>query len=99
MNISASLLVGFGLGIVVGLAYFAGLWWTVCRLPFAAKPQRLLCLSRAARQLPTLGLMVLAIRCDPALFLAMLPGFLLGRFLIGSRVIQAQGEGAHAAQS
>ena len=99
MNTVAILLIGFGLGVSVGLAYFAGLWLTVRRVVACAKPQRLLALSRIARLLPTLVLMTFVARLSPVLFLAMMPGFLLGRFLVSRRVIRPQGEGLHASQS
>lgn len=99
MNTACTLLAGFGLGIAVGLAYFAGLWLTVRRVMACANPQRLLNLSRAARLLPTLAVMAMIIRFDPALFLAMMPGFLAGRFLVSRRIIPQHGEDRHASQS
>ena len=39
MSVSAlSILAGFGLGIVLGVVFFGGLWWTTQRLPDAGNP-------------------------------------------------------------
>jgi len=99
MNTTCTLLAGFGLGVALGLAYFTGLWLTVRRVVACANPQLLLSLSRAARLLPTLVVMAMVLRFDPALFLAMMPGFLAGRFLVSRRIIQPQREERHASQS
>lgn len=99
MNTVCTLLAGFGLGIAVGLAYFTGLWLTVRRLVVCANPQRLLGLSRTARLLPTLVVMTMLLRVDPTLFLAMMPGFLVGRFLVSRRIISPQGDTRHASHS
>ena len=99
MNTACILLTGFCLGIVVGLAYFTGLWLTVRRAVVCANPQRLLVLSRAARLLPMLVVMATVIRFDLALFLAMMPGFLAGRFLVSRLILWPSGEGCHASQS
>lgn len=96
MNAASILLAGFGLGIAVGLAYFAGLWLTLRRVVVCAKPRRLLGLSRTARLLPTLFVMSAVIRFDPVMFLAMLPGFLAGRFLVSHRLLRPPGEVRHA---
>ena len=99
MNTACILLTGFCLGIVVGLAYFTGLWLTVRRAVVCANPHRLLVLSRAARLLPTLVVMAAVIRFDPAMFPAMLPGFLAGRFLVSRRILWSSGEVGHVSQS
>jgi len=96
MNTACILLAGFGLGFAVGLAYFAGLWLTVRRVVACANPRRMLGLSRTARLLPTLCVMAMVIRFDPVMFLAMLPGFLVGRFLVSHRILWPSGEVRHA---
>lgn len=100
MNTAFTLFAGFGLGIAVGLAYFAGLWLTVRRVVACANPRRrMLGLSRTVRLLPTLVVMAMVIRFDPALFLAMMPGFLLGRFLVNRWIVRPQEEGLHVSHS
>ena len=96
---AAPYLIGFGLGTILGLAYFAGLWLTVRRIPASAKPGRLLGLSLMARLLPALAVMWLVIRHDPGMFLAMIPGFLVGRFCVSRRVVGPPREKIHAPQS
>lgn len=73
---------GFLLGIVIGLYYFGGLWWTVRRIPDIAHPRRLLWLSYLARLVPTLVIMYLSARSNPVFFVALLPGFFLVRFIL-----------------
>jgi len=92
-------LIGFGLGVVIGLAYFAGLWLTVRRVPDSSNPGRLLGLSLVARMLPAMAVMWLVLRYDPGMFLAMLPGFLVGRFCVSRRVAGPCREKIHAPQS
>lgn len=99
MPTALTLLAGFGLGMAVGVTYFAGLWLTVRRVALSANPRRRLRLSRMARMLPTVALMVVVCRFDPALFLAMMPGFLLGRFLVSRRIVPSQREACHATHS
>lgn len=96
MNRTWVVLAGFGLGMAVGLAYFAGLWLTVQRAVVSARPQRLLTLSRVARLLPTFAVMVTVARYDVAMFLAMLPGFLSGRSLVSRQVARPAREESRA---
>lgn len=91
MNRVCTLLAGFGLGVGVGVVYFTGLWFTVRRAVVSSNPQLLLRLSRMGRQLATLTVMAMVIRFDPVMFLALMPGFLVGRFLVGQKVTEGQG--------
>ena len=90
MNLTGLLFAGFTLGTVLGLAYFAGLWFTVRRLPVSANPRGLMRRSRSLRQLLALAIIMLAIRYDAALFWGIMPGFVFGRILVSRRVCQPQ---------
>ncbi|MBC8316606.1 MAG: ATP synthase subunit I [Desulfobulbaceae bacterium] len=91
-------LYGFLLGVITGLYYFFGLWLTVKKVPSSANPKRLLALSFIARLLPTLIIMLIAARQNPGLFLTLLPGFFLVRFVMTRKIGRCK-EPLHAAQS
>jgi len=99
MNLASVLFVGFTLGTAVGLAYFAGLWFTVRRLPVSPNPRGLMRRSRSLRQLVALAIIMLAIRYDAALFWGIMPGFVCGRILVSRRVIEQPRRECHASQS
>jgi len=82
---------GFGIGLLAGLFYFGGLWFTVNKAPHASNPNRLLALSAAARLLPTLAIMFLLIRRDIGMFLAMLIAFFLVRFVMTRQIANKSG--------
>lgn len=87
MRVALSLVVGLALGGVVGVAYFAALWLTVRRVVVSAHPRRLMRRSRVLRLVGLLAVMAVVIRVDAAMFLAMVPGVLLGRSLVSRRVV------------
>jgi F1F0 ATPase subunit 2 len=96
MSMPLSLLAGCGLGCVVGVAYFAALWQTVRRVALSPDPRRLLRRSRAMRFVAILAVMAWVVRCDPVMFLAMVPGLLVGRSLVCHRVVHPPGEATNA---
>jgi len=77
---------GFIIGVITGLYYFMGLWWTVLKVPSSTNPQRLLGLSFLLRLIPTLIIMIIAARYNPGMFLTLLPGFFLVRFIMTRRI-------------
>ncbi len=96
MKMAFSLLIGCGLGCVVGVAYFAALWQTVRRLAVAPNPGRLLRRSRAMRLVAILAVMAWVVRFDPVMFLAMVPGLLVGRTLVCQQVVHPPREVTNA---
>lgn len=82
MNASL-LLLGFGVGLVVGAAYFAGLWWTVRKATRVRRPALWLLASFVVRSLMAVGAFALVLRLGSplALVVAMI-GFLAARWLI-----------------
>lgn len=89
---------GLAIGVITGLYYFVGLWWTVQKMPSSANPGRLLGLSFMARLIPTVIIMLFAARYNPVLFFTLLPGFFLVRYVM-IRKIGLNKEAVHAAQS
>jgi len=88
---------GFIIGVIIGLYYFIGLWWTVQKVTSSANPQRLLGLSFMARLIPTLIIMLIAARYNPGVFLTLLPGFFLVRYVMTRRIGLHKGQ-VNAAQ-
>jgi F1F0 ATPase subunit 2 len=86
MSAAFPYLLGFGIGLLTGLYYFAGLWFTVKILPRSKSPNRLLALSAAARLLPTLAIMFILIRTDPGMFVLMLIAFFSVRLIMTGRI-------------
>lgn len=86
MNQFSPYIIGFIIGLLTGVFYFAGLWLTVKRVPNSKKPNRLLLLSSAARLLPTLAIMFILIRKDPGMFVFMLIAFFSVRFLMTRKI-------------
>lgn len=80
-------LLGLSIGLITGLFYFGGLWFTVKKVPFSKKPNRLLALSTVVRLVPTLAIMFIIIRKDPGMFVATLLAFFAVRFIMIRRVV------------
>jgi F1F0 ATPase subunit 2 len=85
----------FAGGALLGLAYFAGLWWTVARARHARRPQALLAASFFVRAALTVGALLLIMGDDVVRLVAALAGFLLMRTLVLWRVRQ----GLHGARA
>jgi F1F0 ATPase subunit 2 len=88
---------GFVIGVMNGLYYFIGLWWTVQKVPSNANPKRLLGISFIARLIPTLLIMLFAARYNPGVFLTLLPGFFLVRYVIVRKIGTVHKEPINAA--
>jgi len=86
MTQASPYIIGFIIGLLTGLFYFGGLWFTVNKVRYSKKPNRLLGLSAILRLLPTLAIMFLLIRKDPGMFVAMLIAFFCVRFFMIRRV-------------
>lgn len=86
MTEASPYLLGMVVGLVTGLYYFGGLWLTVKKVPRSRRPHRLLGISIAARGLPTLVIMFLALRRDPGIFFALLVAFFAVRFVMTGRI-------------
>ena len=69
-------------GLVAGTVFFAGLWWTVQRLPAAKHPGLLVVGSMLLRTALTLGVFFLAGHGHLDRMLACLAGFVTARFLV-----------------
>jgi len=65
-------------GMLLGLLYFAGLWWNVCLLARGAGPGRM-ALVMAGRFLLLAGALALASRAGAPALLALAAGVLLAR--------------------
>lgn len=76
------LLLGLGAGLLVGAAYFAGLWWTVRKVTRVQRPAVWLLGSFAARSIVALGAFALVLRLgSPVALVAALIGFMAARWL------------------
>lgn len=75
-------LVPFGAGLALGLAYFAGLWWTSQRIGRAASPKLFFLGSFAVRMAVLLGGLWLATGGQPVGTALAMAGLLLGRKLM-----------------
>lgn len=81
MNASLVLL-GLGAGLLVGAAYFAGLWWTVRKVTRVSRPAPWLLGSFVMRSLVALGVFALVLRLgSPLALVAALIGFMAARWL------------------
>lgn len=74
-----ALLLGTLAGLVLGLAYFGGLWWTVRRVPTWRRPERALLASFVVRALLVLPSFVALALQGPGPLIAALAGFLVAR--------------------
>ncbi|MGD9496016.1 MAG: ATP synthase subunit I [Armatimonadota bacterium] len=74
-------LAGLAIGAVAGLAYFAGLWWTVRRLPHARRPVLVWGLSAALRAAGIAASFLALLRWAPEALIAAALGFLIARLL------------------
>ncbi len=90
------LLVALAGGLLLGLAYFAGLWVTVRRVGKCARPATLLVKSFVVRLLPLLAGLWLASRRGAPALAACLAGFFLARFLAVRVVRQPLAGGKHS---
>jgi F1F0 ATPase subunit 2 len=95
---SMTYIAGFIIGVITGLYYFFGLWWTVQKVPSSANPKRLLALSFMARLIPTLLIMLFAARYNPGMFITLLAGFFLVRVLMTRKIGRMNKEPRNAAQ-
>ena len=90
---------GFIAGIIAGLYYFGGLWWTVQKVPTSSNPRFLLAVSFIVRLFPVVCVMYFAARNNPGVFFTLLPGFFLVRMVMTRKISSLNKESAHAAQS
>ena len=90
---------GFICGIFVGLYYFYGLLITVRRVPLSTNPKRLLAISYVLRLVPVLLLLVVFASKDPGLFMTLLMGFFMVRFIMTRKISRLAKEEVHATQS
>ena len=90
---------GFIFGIFVGLYYFYGLLLTVRRMPASPNPKRLLAISYLLRLLPVLIILVIIARKDPGVFVTLLIGFFMVRFIMTRKITRIVKEEVHASQS
>lgn len=75
-------LLGLAAGLLVGAAYFAGLWWTVRKVTRVQRPAPWLLGSFVARSLLALAAFALVLRlASPFALLAALIGFMAARWL------------------
>jgi len=91
-------IVGFLCGLIAGLYYFYGLLITVRKVPVSRQPKRLLATSYLLRLLPVLVVMLFFARKDPGMFIALLIGFFMVRFIMIRKITRLTEEEAHAAQ-
>ncbi len=81
MNVTTVLL-GLFAGLLVGAAYFAGLWWTVRKVTRVRRPAPWLLGSFLVRSLVALGAFALVLRLgSPLALVAALIGFMAARWL------------------
>jgi F1F0 ATPase subunit 2 len=82
MDIGAARLVFAGVaGVLAGVLYFGGLWWTVKRMSKFVHPRLALLVSFFSRALVALAIIYLAAGGQAAGYIAALAGFLLARFI------------------
>lgn len=82
MDIGAARLILAGVaGILAGMLYFGGLWWTVKRMSRFVHPRLALLVSFFARALVALTIIYMAAGGQAAGYIAAMAGFLLARFI------------------
>ncbi len=81
----ATLAFGLALGLALGWFFFAGLWWTVQRVPTAQRPGALLLGSFLLRTAVTLAGFLALVRLGAWPLLAALVGFLAARTIVTRR--------------
>jgi len=93
MNISIFSLLSLVVGVILGLLYFAGLWMTVKNIIKASSPLVLSLVSFTVRTVTIFLALIFVSRqgsfIDIIIFLI---GFIIGRFILHKRVLQAQKE-------
>lgn len=82
----AGIVLAGGAGVLIGLFYFAGLWWTVKKLPFRKRPTLWVFGSLAVRLSAALMGFYLAAGGDWLRFLACLAGFIAARIVLVRRI-------------
>ncbi|MCF8053450.1 MAG: ATP synthase subunit I [Desulfobacterales bacterium] len=82
---AAGLALAGGAGVLIGLFYFSGLWWTVKKLPFRKKPALWVFASLLVRLATALFGFYLAAGGDWMRFLACLTGFIAARMVLVRR--------------
>ncbi|MGW8161815.1 MAG: N-ATPase subunit AtpR [Desulfobulbales bacterium] len=93
---SESLILGAVWGTILGLFYFGGLWFTVCRVQKIKRPQRFLLVSFLLRLSVLLPCFWLVLKHDLILFGITLLFFLLIRFMIPWLLDKSDLRGLHA---
>ena len=89
---------GFIFGIFIGLYYFYGLLLTVRKVPVSPNPKRLLAISYFLRLLPVLIILVIFAQKDPGIFITLLIGFFMVRFIMTRKIARLTKEEFHATQ-
>jgi len=74
--------VGLALGVLAGLVFFGGLWWTSHRLLSARRPALLVAASLLARMLVVATTLILLARVDVVVFAAGVIGVIVGRLIV-----------------
>ena len=69
-------------GIMLGIFFFGGLWWTARRIPFARRPSLLVLLSFFARSVVVMAGFWLIGFGQWQRFIVCLGGFVLARFIV-----------------
>ncbi|MGC9320018.1 MAG: ATP synthase subunit I [Armatimonadota bacterium] len=72
---------GLAAGVAMGLAYFAGLWWTVQRLPGARRPVLVWATSAILRAAAATGVFLLLLTWGTVQLVAGVLGFIGARML------------------
>jgi len=90
---SSPLFLGAIWGVLLGIFYFGGLWFTVRRVHRVRRPHRYLLTSFILRSSVTFIGFWLVLQHDPLQFLSALPFFILPRLVIGALLSRpARGE-------
>ncbi len=92
MTVMLDLAIGLAAGIVGGVGFFGGLWWTVRRLPDARRPVLLATASFLLRGLLLASLLVLVAGGEPVRVVAGLVGVLAVRTVMVRRTRAASTE-------
>jgi F1F0 ATPase subunit 2 len=74
--------VGLAVGILAGLVFFGGLWWTSHRLLSARRPAVLVAASLLARMLVVATTLILLARVDVVMFAGCVIGVVAGRMIV-----------------